>query len=357
MEQDKAYVLRKTLTVITLILLFALIFIMLLSTQIKTVTLNYYGTKQVVLTLADSVDSFLIQNKVYVEEESIVSPSKDSAIQNNMTIDISTTKEYAKINIGEIEDNIPKITAKIEEVNEAIPYEVEKNETAILNRGVTTVLQEGVNGEKIIKYLVKCDKDTEIYRAELSSNIISEPTKQVIEIGTKIATTVSRSSAMQSLDSIYVDEGFRVYNINLASDYQKYAYSLCMQYGIEYELFLAVMYKESGYNIRALGGGNSYGLCQIHISNHANLRNKLGISDFYDPYDNMTAGAYLLSHYFEAAKKRVSNPDDIEVYALNAYNMGDGVYYTTCFSKGVLHRSYSTSIRALRDRLKANGGL
>lgn len=357
MEQDKAYVLRKALVVITLILLFALIFIMLLSTQIKTVTLNYYGTKQVVLTLADSIDSFLIQNKIFVEDDSIISPKRSSKIDNKMIINITSSKEYAKINIDEINNNIPKITAKIEQVNEVIPYETEKNETAILNRGVTTVIQEGINGEKVIKYLIKYNNDDEIYRAELSSDIVSEPTKQVIEIGTKIATTVSRSSAMQSLNSIYVDEGFKVYNINLSADYQKYAYSLCMQYGIEYELFLAVMYKESGYNIHALGGGNSYGLCQIHISNHANLRNKLGISDFYDPYDNMTAGAYLLSHYFNAARKRVSSSDDIEVYALNAYNMGDGAYYTQCFSKGVLHRSYSTSVRAIRDRLKNNGGL
>lgn len=357
MEQDKAYVLRKTLIVITLILLFALIFIMLLSTQIKTVTLNYYGTKQVVLTLADSIDSFLIQNKIYIEEDSTIYPKRSSKIHNKMNIDITTSKEYAKIDIDAEKNSIPRIIAKVEQINETIPYETEKNETGILNRGVTTILQEGVNGEKVIKYLIKYNNDDEIYRAELSSDIISEPTTQIIEIGTKIATTVSRSSAMQSLDSIYVDEGFRVYNIKLPAEYQKYAYSLCMQYGIEYELFLAVMYKESGYNVNALGGGNSYGLCQIHISNHANLRNKLGITDFYDPYDNMTAGAYLLSHYFGAAKKRVSSPEEIEVYALNAYNMGDGAYYTQCFSKGVLHRSYSTSVRAIRDRLKNNGGL
>ncbi len=357
MEQYKLPVLRKTLSVITLVLLFALLGIMLLSTQIKTIELKYYGTSQVVMTLADSVDSFLIQNKIFIEDDSNIYPQKQSKIENGMTICINSQSEYAKLNIDEIKQNSPNVTAKVEEVIETIPFETEKSETPVLNRGVTTVLQEGVNGEKIIRYLIKYNNSDEIYRAKLESNIVSEPTTQVVEIGTKIATTVSRSSAMQSLNSTYVDENFKVYNIKLSADYQKYAYSLCMQYGIEYELFLAVMYKESGYNINALGGGNSYGLCQIHISNHANLRNKLGINDFYDPYDNMTAGAYLLSHYFNAARQRVSSESDIEVYALNAYNMGDGMYYNACFSKGILHREYSTSIRNLRDRLKANGGL
>ena len=357
MEQDKVHVLRKTLSVITIRLIFALLGIMLISTQIKKVVVSYYGTEQVVMTLADTVDSFLIQNNVYIEDGSEIYPSKEQKIQNGMEIKITSTKEYAKIDVETIKTSLPNVTAKIEEVVEIIPYETEKNETPILNRGVTTVIQEGINGEKVIKYLIKYKNDEEVYRAELSSNTVSEPVNKVIEVGTKIATTVSRNSAMQSIDSIYVDEGFKVYNIRLSADCQKYAYSLCMQYGIEYELFLAIMYKESSYNQYALGGGNSYGLCQIHISNHANLRNKLGISDFYDPYDNMTAGAYLLSHYFDAARKRVSSPEDIEVYALNAYNMGDGAYYNTCFSKGILHRSYSTSVRNLRDRIKNNGGL
>ena len=357
MEQDKLYFLRKSLVVLILILFLALVGIMLISTQVKTISLNYYGTNQTVITLADSVDSFLIQNKVYVEDDSNISPSLESKIENGMNINITSKTESAKIDLQSMQDNIQKITAKVEEVTEIIPYETEKSETALINRGLKTVIQEGTNGEKVIKYLIKYSGDKEIYRAELSSNINQEPQKEVIEVGTKIVNSVSRSSAVQSLDSIYLDDNFKLYNINLSAENQKYAYSLCMQYGIEYELFLAIMYKESGYNVNALGGGNSYGLCQIHVSNHANLRAKLGVSDFFDPYDNMTAGAYLLSHYFSAARARVSSPEDIEVYALNAYNMGDGVYYQTCFSQGILHRSYSTTVRNIRDRLKANGGL
>ena len=70
----------------------------------------------------------------------------------------------------------------------------------------------------------------------------------------------------------------------------------------------------------------------------------------------MTAGAYLLAHYFTAARNRVSG-DAVTVYALNSYNMGEGAYFNNCYSKGILNRSYSTSVLNLRNSLITNGGL
>ena len=354
MEQDKFFLLRKVLTVVAIVLSFSLLGIMLVSTQIKTIAINYYGTEQVVMTLADTVDSFIIQSGVNVEEDSEIFPDRKSKIENGMTINITSKIVNSKIDIESLKNDIPNIRASVEEIIETIPYTTQTNETAVLNRGVTTVIQEGVNGEKLIKYLIKYSGESEVYRAELSSNIISEPVDEVLEVGTKIVTTVSRSSMPQTIN---VDAGFRLYNIPLSEEEQKFAYSLCNQYGLEYELFLAVIRQESNFNPGVVGGGNSYGLCQIHISNHANLRNILGINDFFDPYDNMTAGAYMLAHYFDAARKKVSDEAEIEVYALNAYNMGESAYYSYCFSQGILHRGYSNSVRSIRDRLKQNGGL
>lgn len=357
MVQDKVHLLRKTLLIVAIILIIALLGITLISTQIKKIELDYYGTKQKIMTLADSVDSFLIQNKIFIEENSSIFPSRDTLIENNMTISIGTATGYERLNTSEIKQKYPAVAIQLNEVYEPIAYEVEKSTTPVLNRGITVVLQEGQNGQREIKKLVKYNGKDEVYNIEIASNIVSEPVNKIIEVGTKIATTVSRSSAMESVNSIYLDEGFRVYNIALSEEYQKYAYALCTQYGIDYELFLAIMYQESRYNIYALGGGNSYGLCQIHVGNHANLINKLGVTDFFDPYDNMTAGAYMLATYYQIARNYVSDPEEVEVYALNAYNMGEGAYYASCFSQGILHRSYSTSVRNLRDILKANGGL
>jgi soluble lytic murein transglycosylase-like protein len=132
---------------------------------------------------------------------------------------------------------------------------------------------------------------------------------------------------------------------------------MCQNYGIQYELLLAVMYKESGYNPSAIGGGNSYGLCQIHVSNFSNLRKRLGVSNFLDPYDNIKSGAYMLSLYMGSGRKISNDSTTIEVYALNSYNMGEGVYFNNCYSRGVLNREYSNSVISIRNRLITNGGL
>ena len=76
MEKDKAYKIRKTFIVITLILLFATAGLLVISTNVKTVTIDYYGQKTSVKTLSDTVDGFLLQNKVYVNENSTVEPSR-----------------------------------------------------------------------------------------------------------------------------------------------------------------------------------------------------------------------------------------------------------------------------------------
>lgn len=357
MKEDKAFIIRKTFIVITLILIFATVGLLLVSFQIKTVTLNYFGSQKNIKTLSTTVQSFLLQNKINVTDDMIVSPSLDSKLSNNMEIRIYSEQQLSKIDINKITEGYAPTVAKIVEVVDPIPFEEQKVDNAAINRGATKVTQEGKEGQKVTRYLVKYNGQEEIYKAELDSKVTAEPQNKVIEVGTKLSMTTSRSSSLIIPSDIVTDAGFKQYNIKLPVEQQKYAYNMAQKYGIQYELFLAMMYKESGYNPNAVGGGNSYGLCQIHISNHAKLRNILGVSNFFDPYDNITAGAYMLYLYFGSARNISSDPATVEIYALNSYNMGEGAYYSICFSKGVVDRSYSTSIRNLRNTLINNGGL
>ena len=355
MKDDKAYKIRKTFIIITLILLFATAGLFVVSKQVKTVTIDYYGQITSVKTLSDSVDSFLLQNKIYVNEESQVYPSRDSKIENGTKIVVSTTEELAKFDLEEEKKEYSPIVAKLEDVEESIPFEEQKNDNAEINVGEENVVQEGEEGKKVTKYLVRYNDNEEVYRATVSSDVITEAKNKVIEVGTKYSLA-SREASVSIPTSIITDGNFRQYNISLPVEQQQFAYNLCQQYGLSYELFLAVMYKESGFNPNAYGGGNSYGLCQIHVSNHARLASALGVSNFFDPYDNMTAGAYLLSNYMNIARTKVSG-DAVEVYGLNAYNMGEGAYYNSCFSQGVLNRAYSNSVIAIKNSLINNGGL
>jgi soluble lytic murein transglycosylase-like protein len=244
------------------------------------------------------------------------------------------------------------VVAKIIEVSEAIPFEEERVENPTINRGVTKVSKEGINGEKVIRYFVKYSGESEIYKVELKTDIKAESQNKVIEVGTKLNSFVSRTAPVIIPA---VDSGFKSYNIKLPVDQQQYAYTMCKNYGIQYELLLAVMSKESGYNPNAIGGGNSYGLCQIHISNYTNLRNRLGISSLLDPYDNIKAGAYMLALYMNSGRRISTDATIAEVYALNSYNMGEGSYFNNCYSKGIVNRGYSDAVISKRNRLITNG--
>lgn len=354
MKEDKAYVLRKTLVILTIMLTFITTGILLVSMQVKTVSFNYFGNTKKIKTLSTTVESFLMQNKIYLDEDMTVTPSKDSVIQKNMEIKIETNKVLSKIDVIAMYANYKPVEAKIIETSEEIDFAEETINNPTINRGQTKVSQEGKKGEKVIKYFVKYVGETEIEKIELKAEVKTEPQNRVIEVGTKLVPFVSRNAPAVN---VAVDNGFKQYNIKLPVEQQKHVYNMCRTYGVQYELLLAVMYVESGYNPNAIGGGNSYGLCQIHISNFTNLRNKLGVSNFLDPYDNIKAGAYMLAIYMGSGRKMSTDQTTIEVYALNSYNMGEGSYYRNCYSKGIVDRHYSTTVINLRNRLVANGGL
>lgn len=355
MEKDKLYILRRTLSILCFILFVATFGIILIKTQIKRVKLDYYGKIVEINTLSYNVSNFLTQNNISLGDNDVVEPSVDSAIKNDSIVKIYAKKELAKIDIDEISNKYTPIIAKIEEVIEDIPFSEENVDNDKLEKGKTNVVQEGENGKKSTTFVVRYENNEEVERKHIQTNVIQEAKNKVVEIGTKVVLA-SRSQLVQNLTAMEVPSTFKKYNISLPEEQQEYAYKICQQYGIEYELFLAVMYKESGFNPNSIGGGNSYGLCQIHISNHSNLTAKLGVTNFLDPYDNMTAGAYLLSNYLNSARKVVSG-DSAIVYALNSYNMGEGIYFNTCYSKGILDRAYSTSVITIRNKLISAGGI
>lgn len=357
MKDDKAYIVRKVLVIVTLIMIVSTLGLFMVTTQINTISLDYYGTKITVKTLASNVQDFLIENNIVISDEDIVCPAVNAELTEGSKIKISSSKEYATIDITEKLSGYKPEVAKIEEVIETVPYGEETVNNSTVARGTTKTLEEGADGQRSTKYLVKYIGDVEVERAQISSEIIVEAKNKVIEVGTKLPTLASRSKIVERAAAHVptAEEGFRVYNISLPVEQQQFAFNICKEYGIQYELFLAMMFKESSYRSNAVGV-NSYGLCQIYVTNFSMLTSRLGVSNFLDPYDNMTAGAYILSIYFNTARKYVSG-NDVEVYALNAYNMGDGAFYSQCYSKGVLHRSYSTTIINMRNNLLSKGSL
>ena len=109
----------------------------------------------------------------------------------------------------------------------------------------------------------------------------------------------------------------------------------CEEYGVDFAFTMALIFKESSFRPDA-DSGSSVGLMQINRCNHAWLSEELGLTDFFDPEQNVTAGLYMLRQLFE----KYDDPHQV----LMAYNMGeagarkfwnDGVF-SSKYSEGVM---------------------
>ena len=297
MKEDKAYIVRKLLTVVSLILIFATAWLLAITTQLKTITFNYYGNIKSIKTLASSVDAFLLQNNISLNENAIIEPAQRERVTNGMTITVTSSKA-SSIDIEKVRESYAPVVASLKEEIQSIPFEEETVDNAERESGETEVLQEGVEGSKAISYIVKTSNNQVIQKDEVKAEVLTEAQNRVIEVGTKV--TVSRSNLVTSVYSTPVDGGYVDYNINFAQEYKQYAYNICKKYGVDYPLFISIIYCESRFNPNASNGGLYLGLCQVAATHLPNLSSTLGISDLFDPYDNMTAGAYLLSYYINA---------------------------------------------------------
>lgn len=137
-------------------------------------------------------------------------------------------------------------------------------------------------------------------------------------------------------------------NVQLSKDLQKYMYDTCKKYNVDYIEAHAVMKVENpSYNPRLVhknkNGTVDVGLFQINEVNHQTLKEKLGVVDFKDPYQNIKAGIYFLSklNKYEGHKKFM------------AYNFGE-YGMKKAIRKGYLSSAYSRKVMKYVEDLKGN---
>ncbi|WRS28834.1 lytic transglycosylase domain-containing protein [Oscillospiraceae bacterium MB08-C2-2] len=135
--------------------------------------------------------------------------------------------------------------------------------------------------------------------------------------------------------------------IPLSRELQAYTYSLCKELDVEYELVLALMWQESKFDPSAVGynknGTQDTGIMQINDINRGWLAADYGIKDLTDPYENIKAGASILSTFVH--KHGAHN-------ALMAYQFGEGGMKTQ-LAKGVETTPTIQRLYSKRDEFKA----
>ncbi len=129
---------------------------------------------------------------------------------------------------------------------------------------------------------------------------------------------------------------------------QKDVYDIANEYGLDWTLLMAIIQKESRFDVNARSSTGDYGLMQINAINHARLSVEVGVNDFMNPRENVRAGAYMLAQL-------ISRYQDVHM-ALMAYNMGEGGA-SEWWNQGVYTSGYSREVVAIQRELKrANKG-
>ena len=113
----------------------------------------------------------------------------------------------------------------------------------------------------------------------------------------------------------------------------------CVEYDVDFVFVMAMIFKESSFRSNVVSKSGDYGLMQINKINHKWLSEELGITDFLDPKQNVTAGLHMLRDLFE----KYEDPTKV----LMAYNLGEtgakrlwvqGIY-STDYAEGILQQA------------------
>lgn len=132
-----------------------------------------------------------------------------------------------------------------------------------------------------------------------------------------------------------VEQNFVPLEVNMDEELQEFIYSLSNAYNVDYSFVMGLIKTESEFQSNVISTTNDYGLMQINKINHDWLQDKLGITDFLDPYQNSKSGIYILRNLFE----KYEEPNLV----LMAYNMGENGA-KNLWDKGIYQTDYSVKV-------------
>ena len=111
---------------------------------------------------------------------------------------------------------------------------------------------------------------------------------------------------------------------------------------MSYPLVIAIMKKESEFRSDAVSATNDYGIMQINGWNHEWLEGALGITDWFDPQQNILAGVYMLAQF--------NGYEDVH-QILMSYNCGPSGA-KKLWAEGVYSTAYSRSVVEILEGLE-----
>lgn len=204
----------------------------------KSVTLVYDGQETVYSTTADTVEKFLEEEEIELEDYAYLSTEDDEAITNEMEIEIRSPKKVIVLDNG-IEETISTGQLTVEEILEqhgyelnekdytvpgineeidfsqeepviiinrvyhktvtdvvSVPFETVTRENDQLEKGKEKIVTEGQNGTNLVTTAKTIINDQEVDSSVIEEEVIKAPVNQVKEIGTKVPQPVLGGGAV-----------------------------------------------------------------------------------------------------------------------------------------------------------------
>lgn len=170
----------------------------------------------------------------------------------------------------------------------------------------------------------------------------AEPQTETIEIMTE---DVESTPEVVEVTPEVPEVDFYIENIPLSKEKQKMLYDASQEFGIPYELAVAVVWRESYFENIYGDGGKAYGYFQIWPKWHTERANRLGVYDLMDTEGNFRVGCSLLADYIKSCNGDIHK-------ALMTYNMGAGGA-SKLWKQGITSSKYSRAIVAYMEGLYA----
>lgn len=167
--------------------------------------------------------------------------------------------------------------------------------------------------------------------------ILNPPQGEKEEPATALIMTVIQAETEQvkriEVKSTEPIETVRYYDVPLDEDIQDYIITKSTEHNINPALVFAIIERESNYDCEAIGdSGNSIGLMQINTYWHQERMDKLGITDLFNPYNNIDIGIDVLTEI-------LSQYEDL-TFSLMVYNGGFG-YAADNINRGIYNTDYT----------------
>lgn len=163
-----------------------------------------------------------------------------------------------------------------------------------------------------------------------------QPQSESVQAQTKTENEITIPSKKLKREPI---TEIKTYSVPLTTEAQLHLMRTAQDKGIRPELVLSIITIESNFDPNAVSHTDDHGLMQINRINHEQLKAELGIDNFYDPEQNITAGIHILD-------KCLKHFNGDETHALIAYQHGirgaemllDQGYRETTYSQKVQAR-------------------